>query len=416
MKLSAFIVLSATFARLATAENWPTWRGARGDGTSLETNMPVAWSATSNVVWRAEVPGAGHASPIVWGGRVFLVSALGDTQERVLLCFDQATGRRLWQQTVITAPLERKHELNSFASSTPATDGELVFTAFLDVQDMVVSAHDFSGKQRWQVRPGRFASMHGFCSSPVLFENKVIVNGDQDGDGYIVALARRDGKELWRIKRPNHTRSYCTPAIFEAGGRMQMVLSGTKCVTSYDPDDGRLIWIIDGPTEQYVASMVFNTRANLFFMTGGFPDHHLLAIRPDATGEVTPSHIAWHLTRPSWVSYVPSPIAAGDYFLLVSDAGFACCFEATTGKLQWQEKIGESHASLVSANGLVYFLNDKGVTTVVKPGPTFNVVARNEIGERCFASPALSQGRIFLRGGQHLFCLGAAEGTAAQAQ
>jgi outer membrane protein assembly factor BamB len=409
MNLSPWaLALALAFAGRAGAENWPGWRGPRGDGTSLEAGLPVTWSSSSNVVWHTEVPGAGHASPIVWGDRVFLVTAVADTQERALLCYNRATGGRLWQQTVLVSPLERKHALNSHASSTPATDGELVFTAFLDVQDVVVSAHDFAGKQRWQVRPGPFSSMHGFCSSPVLYQDKVIVNGDHDGDGYLVALARRDGKEVWRIARPNQTRSYCTPTVFDAAGRAQMVLAGTKCVTSYAPDDGRLIWIIDGPTEQFVASLVFNARANLFFMTGGFPDHHLLAIRPDGTGNVTQTHVAWHHTRASWVSYVPSPIAAGDYFLLVSDTGQACCFAAATGQLQWQEKVGESHASLVSADGLVYFLNDEGVTTVVKPGPKFEVVARNEIGERCFASPALSEGRIFLRGDRSLFCLGAA--------
>lgn len=389
----------------AAAENWPQWRGPRGDGTSRETNLPVQWSATSNVAWRVEVPGAGHASPIVWGDRVFTVSALDDTEERVLLCFERASGKLRWQRAVIQSPFERKHPLNSFASSTPATDGERVFTAFLDVRDVVVSAHDFAGNQRWQVRPGQFTSMHGFCSSPVLYQDKVIVNCDHDGNGYIVALARTDGHELWRIERPNHTRSYCTPTIFDAGGRTQMVLSGTLCVTGYDPADGKLLWIIDGPTEQFVASMVFNRRANLFFMTGGFPDHHLLAIRPDGSGNITQTGIAWHQTRASYVSYVPSPIAEGDYFLVVSDPGYACCFEAATGKLMWQEKLGEHHASLVSANGLVYFLSDNGVATVVKPGPTFEAVARNEIGEKCFASPALSQGQVFLRSDQHLWCL-----------
>jgi outer membrane protein assembly factor BamB len=387
------------------AEDWPGWRGPRGDGTSLETNAPVHWSAASNVVWQVAVPGAGHASPIVWRDRLFTVSAIADTEERVVLCFDAASGRQLWQQTVVKAPFERTHPLNSHASSTPATDGEFVFSAFLDVRDVVVTAHDFSGKQRWQVRPGKFSSMHGFCSSPVIFEDRVIVNCDHDGDGYLVALARGDGRELWRIERPNKTRSYCAPTIFEAGGRTQMVLSGTLCVASYDPRTGRQHWIIDGPTEQFVASIVLNRRANLFFMTGGFPEHHLLAIKPDGTGNVTQSHIAWRHNRASYVSYVPSPIAEGDYFLVVSDPGYACCFEAATGKLVWQEKLGEHHASLVSAAGLVYFLADDGVTTVVRPGPVFATVARNEIGEKCFASPALSRGRLYLRGDKSLFCI-----------
>ncbi len=233
------------------------------------------------------------------------------------------------------------------------------------------------------------------------------MNCDHDGDGYIVALARRDGKELWRIDRPNQTRSYCPPTIFEAGGRTQMVLSGTKCVTSYDPRSGQLHWIIDGPTEQFVASIVHSASADLFFMTGGYPDHHLLAIKPDGSGNVTQTHIAWRHERASYVSYVPSPIAAGPYFLIVSDTGHACCFEAATGRLLWQEKLGEHHASLVSANGLVYFLSDRGETSVVRPGPQFDRVARNELGEGCFASPAISQGQILLRSDRHLWCIGA---------
>jgi outer membrane protein assembly factor BamB len=332
------ILIIAVIGLSGQAENWPQWRGPRGDGTSLETRLPVHWTATRNVAWTIEVPGMGHASPIVWGDRVFTVSAIPESEDRVLLAFDRLTGRQLWRRTVLHAPFERKHALNSHASSTPATDGERVFTAFLDVREVVVAAYDFDGNQRWTSRPGIFRSMHGFCSSPVLFDDKVIVNCDHDGDGYIVALSRQTGSELWRIDRPNKTRSYCPPTIFEAGGRTQMVLSGTLCVTSY----------------------------------------------------------------------VPSPIAVAGYFLVVSDPGFACCFDAQTGELQWQEKIGSHHASLVTANGLVYFLSDDGITTVVRPGPTYEVVARNELGEGAFASPALSQGQIFIRGEQRLVCLGAA--------
>ena len=383
------------------AENWPQWRGPRLDGTSLDRTLPVQWSATENIAWRTPLPGEGHASPIVWGGKVFTVAADGDA--RLLLCLDRKTGAILWQTTVVQCAAERIHKLNSRASSTPATDGERVFTVFLDNKEVVVAAHDFAGKQLWIKRPGTFASVHGFCSTPILHKDKVIVNCDHDGDGYIVAFARDDGRELWRIARPNKTRSYCAPLIVEAAGRVQMVLSGTKCVTSYDPDTGALLWIIDGPTEQFVASPVFNARANLFFVTGGFPDHHILAIRPDGTGNVTQTHIAWRTNR--GVSYVPSPISEGDYFLVTSDSGVAFCFEAATGNVQWQERLGEQHASLVSANGLVYFLNDRGEMNVIRPGPKFDLVARNEIGERCFASPALSDGQLFLRTEKALVCI-----------
>ena len=387
------------------AEDWPAWRGPRGDGTSRETHVPLHWNATSNIVWKAELPGIGHASPIVWDDRIFTVSALPETQARVLLCLDRKNGKVLWQCTVVTSPLEKKHPLNSHASSTPATDGQLVYVAFLDQQEMLVAAYDFDGKQKWLVRPGPFKSMHGFCSSPVLFEDKVIVNGDHDGDSYIVALDRHTGKTLWKTPRENHTRSYCVPLIRELAGRTQMVLSGDKSVASYNPDDGSLHWIIDGPTEQFVASLVYSAKADLLFMTGGFPDHHLLAIKPDGRGNVTNSKIIWRTNK--GVAYVPSPIVEGDYLLIVSDSGVAHCFEAATGKLLWQERLGDHHASLVSANGLVYFLNDDGVTHVVKPGPEFNLVARNEIGEKCFASPAISRVQIFLRGTGSLFCAGA---------
>ncbi len=183
-----------------------------------------------------------------------------------------------------------------------------------------------------------------------------------------------------------------------------MVLSGDKCVASYDPNTGKRYWVIDGPTEQFVASPVYHEKSGLVFITGGFPEHHILAIVPTGDGDVTRSHIAWRTTEGA--GYVPSPIIEGNYFLVVADGGVAHCFEAPSGKLVWKERLGEEHASLVSAEGRVYFLNDKGVMNVVKVGPQFERVAQNDIGEKCFASPALSQGRIFLRGDKHLFCIG----------
>ncbi|MGV3531751.1 MAG: PQQ-binding-like beta-propeller repeat protein, partial [Chthoniobacteraceae bacterium] len=212
------------------AENWPTWRGPRLDGTSSETVFPTSWSATENIHWRTELPGSGHASPIVWNDRIFTVAADADTQERLLLCLNRKDGALLWKQAVIKTRAEGTHRLNSLASSTPATDGERVFATFLDGDQVVVAAYDFSGKQLWLQRPGVFKSVHGFCSTPILHRDKVIVNCDHDGDGYIVALAREDGRELWRIDRPNNTRSYCAPLIREMAGRTQMVLSGSKCV------------------------------------------------------------------------------------------------------------------------------------------------------------------------------------------
>jgi len=403
------LLLLATLTVAAHAEDWPQWRGPRGDGRSTETALPTTWSKTENVVWRTPLPGAGHASPVVCNGKVFTVAANAETQERLLLCLDRATGKILWQQAVLKAPMERLHRENSHASSTPACDGERVFCTFLDGTEVVVAAYDLAGKQLWLKRPGVFASVHGFSSTPVLFRDKVIVNCDHDGAGYIVALARTDGRELWRIERPNRTRSYCTPLIREAAGRTQMVLSGSKCIASYDPDTGQQLWIVDGPTDQFVASPVFSEKTGLFYITGGFPEHHVMAIRPNGRGNVTDSHVVWHHRAAAGVAYVPSPIIAGDFFLLTDDRGFAHAFDAQTGAIVWNERFARTHASIVSAAGLLYFLDDNGVCRVVKPADKFAVVATNTLGEPTYASPALSNGQIFLRTDQALYCIGAAK-------
>jgi len=424
MILRSLSLLLALGPTLSFAENWPQWRGPRLDGTSQDTGFPV--SADGNMTWKVELPGSGHASPSVWNDRLFIAAAVAESEQRVLICLDRATGKTLWQSNVLKAPIESIHRLNSQASSTPATDGERVFTAFLDNTEteatrkansgrvigkgevpkgtVVISAHDFDGKPLWQVRPGLFSSKHGFCSSPVVFEDKVIVNCDHDGDGYIVALAKTDGKELWRIERPNHTRSYCVPLIRDIGGRTQMVLSGTLCVTSYDPRTGKLLWIIEGPTEQFVASLVFSEQTGLLYMTGGFPEHHLLAIKPDGSGNVTNTHIVWRTNK--GVAYVPSPMIQGEHFLIVSDSGIGHCFDAKTGDILWEERLREHHASLASAEGHVYFINDFGTLRTVKPGKSYQVIAESELGEKVFASPALSEGQIFIRGEQSLICLG----------
>jgi outer membrane protein assembly factor BamB len=409
--VSALLFFAAPL--LAADGHWPMWRGPKGDGTTTETGFPTHWTATENVRWKTPIPGKGHSSPVVWGDRVFVTSAgeggkANEPKDRLLLCLDRTDGKILWQKSVLTAKLEGIHPLNSRASSTPATDGERVYVSFLADPKVVVAAYDFAGNKVWEVSPGEFESKHGFCSPPVLYKDLVIVNCDQDAwnkskPAYVVALDGRTGSERWRIDRPVRIRSYCPPLIVEAAGKMQMVLTGAEKVASYDPDTGKQHWIIDGPTEQFVASMVYSK--GLFFLTAGFPTYHVMGIRPDGTGNVTKTHVAWHVQN-GGAGYVPSPVAHGDYLFLVHDNGTATCRDALTGKLHWTERLGKHHsASPVSADGRLYFPDDDGNTWVVKADKKFELIEKNPIGEHVHASPAFSKGEIFLRGSKHLYCI-----------
>lgn len=417
---ATLILLAVTGS--AAAENWPGWRGPRGDGTSLETQVPVEWDAETgrNIRWTAAVPGEGYASPVVWDDAIFLVSCLIDTQERVLLRLDPDTGEVVWQQTVLTAPLETKHRLNSYASGTPATDGELIYVAFQQVDGhtipapnvgnqrpvtpgrIVVAAYDFDGNRQWKREVGEFISAHGFCSCPVLYEDLVIINGDHDGDSYLVALDKQTGDEVWRVSREHGIRSYVTPIIREYDGRTQMVLSGSQHIASYNPLDGSLYWKIEGPTEQFVASMIDDGQR--FYMAAGFPTYHVMAIDPAGHGNVTDTNVLWHSEEAH--CYVPSPVVADGYVFVANDDGIAHCFNAESGEHVWRTRLGRHYsASLVTAGGLVYFLSDEGITSVIRPGHTPDIVAENAIGEYCASSPAISQGMLLIRGEQHLFCI-----------
>jgi len=388
----------------AAAEPWPSWRGPRADGTSTETQVPLRWSEEQNVLWKAPVPGRGHSSPIVWGDRVFVVTCDERKKERTLLCLGAADGKERWRRIALKSPLERKNRLNSYASSTPATDGKHVWASFFEWPDRKVwiVCYDLDGKEVWRKSPGVLRAVHGFCSSLLLHEDMVILNGDQDAEAYIVALDKATGAERWRADRPNRTRSYCPPVIFELAGKKQLVLSGSKCIASYDPDTGRQHWVVDGPTEQFVASLVH--AQGMLFVTGGYPTLHLVGIDPGGTGNVTKSHVRWHVRKNA--SYVPSPIAHGEHFFVVSDKGVASCLAAKTGTYAWSQRLGRHHsASPVSAEGRLYFPDDDGQTFVLRAGPKFELLATNKLDDKQFASPAISGGRIFIRTLRHLYAI-----------
>ena len=402
---TGLLCLLTLAANLACAENWPCWRGLRGERTSLEKEPPTRWSSTENVVWKTSVPGDGHSSPIIWDNRIFLTSALKENQERVLLSFDCKTGAVLWQQTVVRSSLEAKNNENSYASATPATNGEKVFVTFLDGVEVVIAAYDFSGKQLWLVRPGQFKSQWGFSHTPVLFEDKVIVVCYSKGENFVVAVSRTDGHTVWKTACENPTQSYSAPLVRKMAGRVQIITPGNKAVMSYDPQTGKMLWMVDGPSEDSVITPVYHEKADLVLSCSSWPSKVLVAIKPDGQGNVTSSKVVWKTSEGA--PYVPSPIAVGDWFFTSAFSGNAAhCYEAATGKILWEEPMGLHHASPVSANGLVYFLNDDGVMHVVRAGPKFDLVARNELGEKTYASPALSGNKIFLRGFKNLYCIG----------
>jgi hypothetical protein len=417
------VVVTLFTSFTAQAENWPGWRGPRGDGSSLSKAAPLTWDGETGkgILWKTEIPGVGHASPIIWEDRAFIVTCDLEAQSRQLISLDANNGKILWKQNVIKAKLEKKHALNSFASGTPATDGDLVYVTFFEASDqeivapnvgserkifpgkMVVAAYDFDGKQQWLVKPGEFISAHGYSSCPVLYKDLVIVNGDHDGDSYILALNKNTGKTVWKTKRSYGIRSYCTPIIREIDGRTQMVFSGSKHIISLNPDTGDVHWVVEGPTEQFVASMVYD--GELFYMCAGYPTYHVMGIDPRGKGDITESHVRWHSKEVR--CYVPSPVVIGDYLIVADDRGTANCYDTKDGTRLWLDRLGNHFsASLLHANGLAYLIADNGVTKIVKPDSTLEVIAENPLNENVYASPALANDRLFIRGEKHLFCIG----------
>ena len=398
------VIMLMLVSNFSKAENWPKFRGPNGDGTSNETNLPTKWDATTNVVWKTPIPGNGYASPIVWEDKLFTTTAIVETQEKLLLCYDVKTGKLLWQVTVLKTPFEPKHNDNSFASGTPCIDGTYVYVSFLDGESVVVAAYDFSGKQIWLQKPGTFSSPHGYSCSPVLYKDMVIINGDSRGDAFVAALSKTDGHTIWKTKHENPSHSFSTPIFRELAGKMQMIFLGNKEIASYNPEDGSKYWTISGPSEDFCSSPVYNEKSGLLLVSSAWPQRHLLAIKPDGSGDVSNTKIAWRSTEGAY--YVPSPVTVGEYLLSTMTSGIVHCIEASTGKILWKENLGKQYASGVLINGLVYMPCDKGIITVIKPGPAFEAISKNDIGETMFASPAISNGRIYIRGTKHLFCIG----------
>jgi hypothetical protein len=386
------------------AANWPQWRGPNGDGISPETNVPVKWSATENIAWKTPIPGESHSSPVVWEDTVFLTTALPNTQERLLLRLDARTGKTVWQRTVVKASPEHIHRENSLASSTPVTDGERVFTSFQNGNRVDLQCHDFEGRQIWSAQPLAFEGEHGYSYTPVIYRDLLIFDCRQEGEAALLALDKRTGKVRWRVEPSRRRISHVTPLLVHDGRRQQLIVSGSDETRSVNPETGATIWWCRGPSDVAVAGLSYGD--GVLFVSAGYPDRNRMGVRVDGNGDVSNTHVAWRSRRQ--VSYVPSPVYYDGHFYSILDEGILCCFNSKTGETVWDERLeGRVRSSLVLANGNGYSTNDKGVTTVFRATPIkFESVAVNDLKEFCYSTPAIANGRLYLRTGKHLFCIG----------
>jgi outer membrane protein assembly factor BamB len=400
--LSLLLLIFAALPPFSWAENWPQFRGPRGDGTSIEKNIPTRWSQTENIAWKTPNRGTGHSSPIVWEDSVFLASAM-DNGQRLLARLDAPSGKVLWEAVVASTERESMHRENSSASSTPATDGQRIITSFQVGDRVDLRCYDFNGKLCWNTQPLEFSGQHGYSYSPIFYNDLVILDCRQEGEAATIALEKATGKIRWRTEPRVKRISHITPLLISDGKREQVVVSGSDETASYDPQTGRQLWWCKGPSDVAVAGMCFGD--GLLFTAAGYPDRTRMAIRTDGSGDVTDSHVAWSSRRQ--VTYVPSPVYDRGHIYSIIDEGMLVCFEAKTGESKWDKRLGgRFRSSLVLANGLIYAVNDKGLTTIFRASPeSYQEVAANDLGEFCYATPAISNGRLYLRTDGNLYCI-----------
>jgi outer membrane protein assembly factor BamB len=408
--LLVFLMLGGLSTANAVAAGWPRFRGPNGTGISADPDIPIQWTENSEVRWKTAIPGAGNSSPIVWGNRVFLQSASSDGKKRWLLCLDAADGKIVWTRSV-PGSRAHTHERNTFASSTPAIDGERVYCLFWDGHQVALDAFDFQGERVWQKDLGSFASQHGPGTSPIVFAGKVYLANDQDRTSCaLVCLDAKTGRELWQAPRRAFRACYSTPFVREnGGGEPEIVVASTAGIGGYDPQTGTETWAwswtFDGMALRTVASPI-ESQGLIFANSGdGSGARHTIAVEPGRKGEATPARLVWENKK--IFPYVPSMLARGEYLFAVHDNGMANCFIAKTGKPVWSERLsGNFSASPILVDGKIYAANEDGEVFIFPAEATFRLLAKNPIGEPVIATPAVADGRLFIRGKEHLFCIG----------
>lgn len=388
--------------------DWPGWRGPNNDGTARDQAIVTQWDDASNIVWQADVPGRGHSSPVVVGEQVFLTTAREDRQQQLVLAYDRASGEPRWSTVLHEGGFtgeDGMHAKSSHANGTVACDGKRIHAAFLNRGRIWVTALDADGNILWQTDTGSFSSKYGYAPSPILYRSTVIVAADHRKGGYLAAVDRDTGKIAWRTQRPALS-SYSSPFVGQVAGESQLLICGCEHVASFDPDTGRPKWSCAGTTEATCGTMV--TDGTNVFASGGYPGHETICVRGDGSGDV--------LWRNEVGVYEPSLLIADENLFTVTDKGIAYCWTAATGELQWRERLrGPFSASPVFCNGLILVSNLKGTTFVFEAvSDGFQLLSKNQLGDDCYTSLALSDGWIFTRVGvkgqegrrERLYCIG----------
>jgi outer membrane protein assembly factor BamB len=445
MKHLGRISIALVFALLATialldatsfAANWPQWRGPAGQGVSVEKNLPSDWSPSRNIKWKTPIAGRGHSSPIVWSKKIFLTTALdgeavpgrkagvthklSDGTDFVhpdavgadlkhtfkVVCLDRETGKILWERVAYEGEVyDSRHKKASFASATPATDGKYVF-AFFGSEGLY--AYNYSGKLMWKQTFGKLGTASvGYGVSPILYENLVIMLcDDSGGNSFIAAFDKKTGKEVWRVSRKVDI-TWSTPVLVQAANRMELITGAAEAIIAYDPSTGKELWRHKGLESNAVPSPVVSN--DLVVLTSGYPTKIALALKAGGSGDVTGTpQLVW--TYNKGTAYVPSPILYGEYLYLMTGNGMISCLEAKTGKVQYEgarvPKSTTFMASPVAFEGKILLTSEEGETFIIKAGPKHEVLGTNSVGEPVYASPAIADGKIFIRGEQNLYAIG----------
>ena len=430
LTLAVLVLPSCAAAQeLDERKQWGQWRGPLGTGVAPDGNPPLTWSETENVRWKTSIPGKGHSTPVIWGDRIYLTTAIpvgqvstphGTTahgahdnvppskrHEFVVFAVDRNDGKIVWQRTVSThRPHDSTHETGSWASNSPVTDGKRVFASF---GSGGLYALDRDGKLLWQSDLGllRIKHGHGEGSSPALGGETLVVNWDHEGDSFVVALDRRSGKQRWKVPRDEGT-SWSSPLIVQHDGGSQVIVAATNRVRSYDLDDGRLIWECGGLSGNVVASPV--AADGHVYVANSYETRSMLAIRLEgARGDLTGTDaVVW--TRNRDTPYVPSPVLYGDSLCFLKHyQSLLTCVHATTGTALFGPErlpgIRNVYASPVGAAGRIYIVDLDGSALVIENGKKLEVLARNRLDDSFSASPAIVGDELFLRGERHLYCI-----------